>query len=57
MKRLMVVVVILAVIVVMALRGCPRARRDADKARNPATAFLTGNVLAAYKHNSLNYEG
>jgi hypothetical protein len=33
MKRLLVAAVILAVVVVMALRGCPRARRHADAAR------------------------
>jgi hypothetical protein len=42
MKRLIVIVVILAVIVVMALRGCPRARRSAGISHNPATADLTG---------------
>jgi len=42
MKRLMVAAVIMAVIVVMALRGCPRARRSAAIARNPATAGVTG---------------
>ncbi len=38
MKRLAVAVVILAVIVVMALRGCPRVRRSAGIAHDPATA-------------------
>ena len=56
MKKLMVAVVILAVIVVMALRGCPRARRDADKARNPVIAY-SAMYVAAYKYHSLNYEG
>ena len=38
MKKLIVAVVILAVIVVMALRGCPRVRRSAGVAPDPATA-------------------
>jgi len=41
-KRLIVIVVILTVIVVMALRGCPRARRSAGIARNSTTAFVPG---------------
>ena len=42
MKRFIVVVVILAVIVVMALRGCPRVRRSASIPHNPATAGVAG---------------
>jgi hypothetical protein len=37
-KRLIVAMVILAVIVVMAFRGCPRVRRSAGIAYDPATA-------------------
>ena len=40
MKRLIVAVVILAVIVVMALRGCPRIRKSAGIADDPVTAGL-----------------
>ncbi len=39
-KKLIVAVVILAVIIVMALRGCPRARR----AHYPATASVAGTL-------------
>jgi hypothetical protein len=42
MKRLLVVVVILAVIVVMALRGCPRARRAKGIAYDSSTTGVTG---------------
>ncbi len=45
MKRLIVAVVILAVIVVMALRGCPRVRRSAGIAHDSATASVTGIAI------------
>ncbi len=41
MKKLIVAAVILAVVVVMALRGCPRARRSASMAHRPAMASVT----------------
>ena len=37
-KRLIVAVVVLAVIVVMALRGCPRIRKGADSDHVSSTA-------------------
>jgi hypothetical protein len=40
-KRLIVAVVVLAVIIVMALRGCPRIRRSASIAHDLATAGVT----------------
>jgi len=42
MQRLIVLVVILIVIAVMALRGCPRVRRSAGIADDSATAGVTG---------------
>ncbi|MCL5022598.1 MAG: hypothetical protein M1497_04385 [Nitrospirae bacterium] len=41
MKRLIVAVVILVVVIVMALRGCPRGRRSAGMAHDSATADVT----------------
>ena len=41
LKKLIVAVAILAVIVVMALRGCPRVRRSAGITHDPATAGVT----------------
>lgn len=47
MKRLIVAVVILAVIIAMALRGCPRVRRSAGAALNPAIAGVTNIARTA----------
>ncbi len=47
LKRLIVAVVILAVIVVMALRGCPRVRRSAGIAHYSATAGAIGIARTA----------
>ena len=48
MKRLIVAVVIFTVIVVMALRGCPRVRRSASIAGDSATT--TGALLSQASH-------
>lgn len=42
LKRLIFAAVILAVIVVMALRGCPRSRRGKRLAYDPSTTGVTG---------------
>ena len=42
MKRLIVAVIIFTVVIVMALRGCPRVRKRANIAHDPATAGVTG---------------
>ncbi len=47
MKRVIIAVVILAVIVVMALRGCPRVRRSAGMGHESATAVVTGIAWTA----------
>ena len=46
-KKLIVAVVILAIIVVMALRGCPRVRRSAGIAHHSATADAIGIARTA----------
>jgi hypothetical protein len=51
MKRLLVIVVILAVIVAMALRGCPRIRKTTGVAHDSATASVTG-IARTHEHNS-----
>jgi hypothetical protein len=43
-KRLIVAVVVLAVIVVMALRGCPRMRRSAGIANDTAMAVVSDSA-------------
>ncbi len=48
MRRLIVAVVVLAVIVVMALRGCPRVRRSAGMAHAPEMAGLTCIAKTAF---------
>jgi hypothetical protein len=47
LKRLIVAVVILAVIVVMALRGCPRVRRSAGMTHYSAMSGTIGVARTA----------
>jgi hypothetical protein len=52
MRRLIVAAVILAVIVVMALRGCPRAgrRAESDSRRNQSTLSSLSRDTKALNH-------